>query len=165
MDQNLLSGRYSVSRLLVHIGLVVALLFTTAVSHAASFGPYRSSANQPLLAPVAAQGAVVVATVTRVGSDFQISWTTTGDVDKVRIEEGTSAEQIHNPVGEVSGTTAMTVTGLDPNSRHYFRIKGGSGAGVIAAERDVPQIGVLNFRDIGGYSTSPNHGGNTKQIR
>jgi protein-tyrosine phosphatase len=29
----------------------------------------------------------------------------------------------------------------------------------------VPQVGVLNFRDIGGYSTAPNRGGNTKQVR
>src|SRR5262249_38902085 len=48
---------------------------------------------------------------------------------------------------------------------HYFRVKGGSGNGVIAAERGVPQIGVLNFRDVGGYSTLRNNGGNGKQVR
>ena len=88
-----------------------------------------------------------------------------GDVDKVKIEEGTTPQQIENLVGEVSGITIMTVTGLDPSRRHYFRIKGGSGDGVIAAERGVPQIGVLNFRDIGGYSTVPNNGDHAKRIR
>jgi hypothetical protein len=32
-------------------------------------------------------GSVVSATVTRVGSDFQISWTTTGEVQTVRIDQ------------------------------------------------------------------------------
>src|SRR5438128_301410 len=40
------------------------------------------------------QGSVISATVTRVGSNFQISWTTTGDVTSVEIKEGTSPEQI-----------------------------------------------------------------------
>jgi protein-tyrosine phosphatase len=29
----------------------------------------------------------------------------------------------------------------------------------------VPQIGILNFRDVGGYATSPNSGGHTKNVR
>lgn len=165
MNQSMLSIRYSAIKLLASLGLVAALLFTPAVGVAGSFGPNRSGANMHVLAPVSAQGSVVAAMVTRVGSDFQISWTITGPVDKVRVQEGTSPGQIENLVGEVSGITVMTVTGLDPNQRHYFRIKGGSGDGVIAAERGVPQVGVLNFRDIGGYSTVPNNGGHSKQIR
>lgn len=110
-------------------------------------------------------GSVVSATVTRVGSDFQISWTTTGDVSTVKIKEGTSPEQIENQVAEVTGITSTTITGLDLTQRHYFRVKGGSDDGVIAAERGVPQINVLNFRDIGGYSTVPNNGGHIKSVR
>jgi hypothetical protein len=85
-------------------------------------------------------------------------------VAKVKIKEGTSPENIENQVAEVTGITSMTITGLDLAQRHYFRVKGGSGDGVTAAERDVPQIGVLNFRDIGGYSTVPNGGGNVKSV-
>ena len=165
MNINLLSIRYSAAELLVSFGLVATLLCTPAASDAGSFGPNRSSGNMHALATVSAQGSIVSAAVTRVGSAFQISWTTMGNVDKVKIEEGTTPQQIENLVGEVSGITIMTVTGLDPNRRHYFRIKGGSGDGVIAAERGVPQIGVLNFRDIGGYSTVPNKGGHAKRIR
>ena len=110
-------------------------------------------------------GSVGSATVTRVGSDFQISWTITGDVSTVKIKEGTSPEQIDNQVAEVTGITSTTITGLDLTQRHYFRVKGGSGDGVIAAERGVPQIGVLNFRDTGGYSTVPNDGGHVKNAR
>ncbi|HZS04169.1 MAG TPA: tyrosine-protein phosphatase [Blastocatellia bacterium] len=122
-----------------------------------------------LLAPAGqaapAPGSVISATVIRVGSDFQISWTTSGDVSQVKIMEGTSPEQIENHIAEASGITSVTVTGLDPNQRHYFRVRGESGDGVIAAERGVPRIGVLNFRDIGGYSTIPNPGGHTKNVR
>ena len=110
-------------------------------------------------------GSVVSATVTRVGSDFQISWTITGDVPTVSIKEGTSPEQIENQVAEVIGITSTTITGLDLTQRHYFRVKGGSGDGVIAAERGVPQINVLNFRDTGGSSTGPNNGGHVKNVR
>ena len=109
-------------------------------------------------------GSVVSATVARVGSDFQISWNTTGDTT-VRIIEGTSPDQIDNQIAEVSGITSTTVTGLDLTQRHYFRLKGGTGDGVIAAERGVPQLGVLNFRDVGGYLTVPNSGGHVKNVR
>lgn len=165
MNQNLLSIRYSAPKLLVILGLVAALLFTPAPGAAGSFGPNRSRANRHALAPVPTQGSVVAASVTRVGSDFHISWTTAGNVERVRIDEGTSPEQIENLVGEASGITAMTVTGLDPARRHYFRIKGGSGDGVIAAERGVPQVSIINFRDIGGYSTVPTNGGKTERVR
>ena len=76
-----------------------------------------------------------------------------------------SPEEIDNPVADVSGVSVKTISGLDPTKRHYFRVKGGSGDGVIASERGVPQIAVLNFRDIGGYSTVPNGGGNAKNVR
>ncbi len=168
MNRNLVIIRHSTDKLLISFGLVAALLLTPVASAAGFFGPNRpigSLRNMHASAPVSAQGSVVSATVTRVGSTFQISWTTTGDVEKVRIEEGTSPQQIENLVGEASGITIMTVTGLDPSQRHYFRIKGGSDDGVIAAERGVPQIGVVNFRDIGGYSTVPNNGGHAKRIR
>ena len=110
-------------------------------------------------------GSVVSATVTRVGSGFQISWIITGDVPTIRISEGTSPDQIDKPVAEVNSVTSTTITGLDLTQRHYFRVKGGSGDGVIAAERGVPQIGVVNFRDVGGYSTVPNNGGHVKNVR
>ena len=125
MNRNLLFIRHSADELLVSFGLVAALLFAPVASAAGFFGPNRSLRNMHAPAPVSAQGSVVSATVTRVGGGFQISWTTTGDVDKVRIEEGTSPQQIENLVGEVSGITIMTVTGLDPSQRHYFRIKVG----------------------------------------
>src|SRR2546423_1085410 len=136
--------------------LLIAMAFTltTAVSHLqadSSAGnalgvpsPLNTAGSSgPFTAASTLQDSVASVTVIRIGSDLQISWTTTGDVKKVKIKEGTSPEQIDNEVAEVSGITTMTVTGLDPNQRHYFRVKGGSGDGVIAAERGVPQIAVL----------------------
>jgi hypothetical protein len=103
MNNKLLSIRYSAAKLVASFGLAAALLFTPAASDAGSFGPNRSLGKLPTLASVSARGSVVSATVSRVGSNFQISWTTAGDVEKVKIDEGTSPEQIDNPVGEVSG--------------------------------------------------------------
>src|SRR5262249_3453253 len=143
MKQNLSSIPCSACEMLVSV-LVAALRSTQAVGQ---------------------HGSVVGAAVTRTGSSFQINWTTAGWVNKVKIFEGISPDQIENLVVEPAGVTVVTVTGLDPNSRHYFRVKGGSGNGVIVAERGVPQIGVLNFRDVGGYSTVRNNDGNGKQVR
>src|SRR5262245_20664069 len=143
MKQNLSSIPYSARELLVSV-LVAALMCIQALGQ---------------------QGSVVGATVTRTGSSFQINWTAAGEVNRVKIFEGTSPEQIENLIAEPAGVTVVTVTGLDPNGRHYFRVKGGSGNGVIAAERGVPQIGALNFRDMGGYSTGRNHDGNGKKAR
>ena len=43
-------------------------------------------------------GSVVSATVTRVGSGFQISWVITGDVSTIRISEGTTVHTISSVV-------------------------------------------------------------------
>src|SRR4030095_714324 len=131
----------------------IFLAITTPGSEASSFAP-----------GVIDSGSVVSATVTRVGSAFQITWTTTGDVSTVKIKEGTTPEQIENQGADVAGGTSATISGLDLTQRHYFRVKGGSGDGVIAAERGVPQVGVLNFRDTGGYSTVPINGNHVKNV-
>jgi len=157
MNRSLYSNSHPVAGLLVLLGLVAGVFFTQSAMAAGAVGTNSSLDNT--------QATVVSATVTRVGSNFQVSWTTAGDVDRVKVQEGTSPEQIDTTVGEVSGVTTITVTGLDPSQRHYFRVKGGSGDGVIAAERGVPQVGVLNFRDIGGYSTVVNNGDHSKTIR
>jgi len=59
---------------------LLATLVTLTLVAAASLAP-STFADQP--------GSLVSATVTRVGNDFLISWTTTGEVKKVKIDEGT----------------------------------------------------------------------------
>ena len=115
---------------LVALCLGVVFTLSNGVSAAARNG------NKLNLFALAANpsGSVVSATVTRVGSDFQISWTITGDVSTVKIKEGTSPEQIENQVAEVTGITSTTISGLDLTQRHYFRVRGGSDDGVLAAD-------------------------------
>ena len=122
-----------------------------------------SAVQLPTLA--APPGSIVSATVTRIGSSFQVSWTTSGDIRSVRVREGTDPDQIENSMGMFDGMSVATLSGLDPHARHYFRISGGTGPGVIVAERGVPQMAVANFRDVGGWPTTPNRGGHVKHVR
>src|SRR5690242_13102022 len=98
MKADLFAIRYFARERSVSFVLVAALLLTPVASYAGAFGPTHSLTNAHALTPVSSQGSVVSATVTRVGSDFQVSWTTAGVVERVRIEEGTSPEQIGNLV-------------------------------------------------------------------
>src|SRR5262245_12938786 len=117
------------------------------------------------LSGVASEGRLVSLTLVRSAADFVLSWTTDGDVRSVKVFEGTSPDAIDQPVADVSDAASALVTGLDPAQRHYFRVKGGAGEGVVIAERGVPQVAVLNFRDIGGYHTDPNGGGQTQTVK
>src|ERR1051325_5745699 len=69
-----------------------ALEVPSPLNTAGSSGPFTPTSTL--------QDFVVSATLIRIGSDLQISWTTTGDVKKVKIKEGTSPEQIDNEVAE-----------------------------------------------------------------
>ncbi len=56
------------------------------------------------------------------------------------------------PVGE-SSNGCVTITGLDPATRHYYHVVDEEGGRMVTAERRVPLEGAVNFRDIGGYKT------------
>jgi protein-tyrosine phosphatase len=136
----------------------LAFVLALAVVAVGPLAPSSALADPP--------GAITSATVTRIGNDFLLSWTITGEVDRVKIKEGSSPELIDHHVAEVSGVTYTTVTGLNPAERHYFELKGGSGGDkIITAERGVPQVGVNNFRDIGGYASVFTQGSHTKTVR
>ena len=45
------------------------------------------------------------------------------------------------------------MSGLEPASRHYFRLRDQHGTEVLAAERKLGMQGTPNFRDFGGYPT------------
>src|SRR6266567_6742202 len=133
-----------INQLIKLVALCLGVVFTL---NSIGVGATARNGNQPNSFALAANpsGFVVSARLTRVGSDFQISWTITGDVSTVKIKEGTNPEQIENLVAEVNGITSTTISGLDLTQRHYFLVTGGSDDGVIAAERAVPQINLLNF--------------------
>ena len=117
------------------------------------------------LAGIATEGRLSSVTLVRSAADFVVSWTTDGAVRSVKVFEGTSPDAINQRVDDVSDDAFVRVTGLDPAQRHYFRVKGGAGEGIVVSERGVPQMGVLNFRDIGGYHTDPNGGGQTQTVK
>src|SRR5262245_17279377 len=99
-------------------------------------------------------GSISGVTRNRRGKAFQLAWKTQGDVEQVRIYEGTDPDNLGDPT-TVAGADQVTITGLAPQLRHYFRVRGGNGRGTAIAERGLPQANVVNLRDIGGY-TAPN---------
>src|SRR5262245_57791285 len=103
------------------------------------------SAERPVHA--AAHGSVVAVSVGRAGTWLVVSWDVSGEVNGVTIMEGTDPDHINAFVADAIDVTSIVVEGLAPAARHYFRVRGGAGSGAIAAERGVPQMGVLNFRD------------------
>lgn len=111
------------------------------------------------------RGTIESVAVVRSEAGFIVSWTVAGEVDGVTISEGTSPGEIVNQAAETSGSGPVTITGLDPQQRHYFRVKAGEGDGIVAAEISVPQVGILNFRDIGGYPTAPDASGRVQRVR
>lgn len=74
----------------------------------------------------------------------------------VHIYISTNPEQINTFHKTVTETTETIISDLDPKRRHYFRLQfeGGvwNGRTFVVAERVLP-IGVINFRDVGGYKT------------
>ena len=48
----------------------------------------------------------------------------------------------------------VSFSGLDPSSRHYFRVSDEYGNQVLASERKLGMQGTPNFRDFGGYAAA-----------
>lgn len=68
---------------------------------------------------------------------------------------GASPDTADRPVPVVrTSASSVTVSGLDPSRRHYFRIVPPDGPAETVAERILPLTGAPNFRDLGGYPTS-----------
>ena len=96
-------------------------------------------------------------TVKRINAGtVSVCWETPLKDLTVSIHKGRSpvAFDRSSPVAKVRGRTAATISGLDPDARYYFEVVAEGGSGVVTAERLVPLQGSLNFRDLGGYTTS-----------
>jgi protein-tyrosine phosphatase len=111
--------------------------------------PSLTTANNP---DQGSSGSIAGVTLARSGNDFLLSWTTAGSVDTVRVFTGTDPDDLEDLSAKVKGADNTTITGLDPGLRHYFRVEGGHGDGVVVGERGLPQANVVNLRDIGGYT-------------
>ncbi len=84
----------------------------------------------------------------------ELSWTPEFTTQRVDVFAGTDPTQIDmtTPLARAVSRSA-TITGLPPLRRHYFCLRPEGEVGVIAAQRNVPLDGCVNFRDLGGYAT------------
>ncbi len=86
--------------------------------------------------------------------DLLLRWSETAVT--VHIYHSTTPDQIDTFCKTVTAATETVVAGLDKTQRFYFKLQfvGGkwNGRTVVVAERVLP-VGVVNFRDVGGYET------------
>jgi protein-tyrosine phosphatase len=87
----------------------------------------------------------------------ELCWTAQFTTRPVDIFAGRHPDHIDmtNPLARGARESA-TVTGLAPQVRHFFSLQPEGEAGVVAAQRNVPLDGSVNFRDLGGYLTTDN---------
>ena len=84
--------------------------------------------------------------------DYHIEWRASDPDTKVTVEPVIAdiAVEAHY----VADTQQARVSGLAPESRHFFRLRDQHGTEVLAAERKLGMQGTPNFRDFGGYRTA-----------
>ncbi len=85
--------------------------------------------------------------------DYHIEWQASHPDTKVTVEplDASGAMEAHYTEGP---TPHARLSGLDPTSRHYFRLRDQYGTEVLATERKFGMQGTPNFRDFGGYRTA-----------
>jgi protein-tyrosine phosphatase len=87
--------------------------------------------------------------------NYEIGWTPAFTSRPVEIYVGNAPDTIDMQTALVSGATGSArISGLAPRVRHYFRLCPRGEAGVTVAQRNVPLVGGVNFRDLGGYATA-----------
>jgi len=88
--------------------------------------------------------------------DYLIEWRATHPETQVTVESLVTgkAVQVRRDDGHHGdGADRVRMSGLEPASRHYFRLRDQHGTEVLAAERRLGMQGTPNFRDFGGYPT------------
>ncbi|HZR83220.1 MAG TPA: tyrosine-protein phosphatase [Candidatus Binatia bacterium] len=96
------------------------------------------------------------ASVERLASgDLVVSWTAVPDAGEVTVYAGRDPDAIARDVavGKGGPSGSAVVAGLDPARRTYFAVVAGRSE-LVVAERRVPLVGAVNFRDLGGYATA-----------
>jgi protein-tyrosine phosphatase len=92
--------------------------------------------------------------LTRTGNDsVKISWKIKNKDAKVSIFIGENPNAIDHrkSAASVTGKPDVSISGLDPDTRHYFEVVPSDGSNTIISERRVQLEGGVNFRDLGGY--------------
>jgi protein-tyrosine phosphatase len=83
--------------------------------------------------------------------DYHIEWRASHPDTQVTVEPLASSGKVRTHYSDDS--ERMRISGLEPGSRHYFRLRDQHGTEVLAAERKLGMQGTPNFRDFGGYPT------------
>jgi len=83
--------------------------------------------------------------------DYHIEWRASHPDTKITVEPLAASSEVNTHCFE--GAERLSMSGLEPASRHFFRIRDQHGTEVLAAERKLGMQGTPNFRDFGGYTT------------
>jgi len=84
--------------------------------------------------------------------DYHIEWQASHPDTRVTVEPLTPSGAVEAHYSEDSERARLS--GLEPASRHYFRVSDQHGTEVLATERKFGMQGTPNFRDFGGYRTA-----------
>ena len=84
--------------------------------------------------------------------DYHIEWQASHPDTRVTVEPLSPSGSVSAHYSEDSRRVRMS--GLEPRSRHFFRVRDQHGTEVLAAERKLGMQGTPNFRDFGGYPTA-----------
>ncbi|MEZ5573420.1 MAG: tyrosine-protein phosphatase [Halioglobus sp.] len=85
------------------------------------------------------------------GGDYHVEWRASHPDTQVTVEPLAANSEVNTHFDD--RPDIVRVSGLNPTSRHFFRIRDQHGTEVLAAERKLGMQGTPNFRDFGGYST------------
>jgi protein-tyrosine phosphatase len=83
--------------------------------------------------------------------DYHIEWRASHPDTRVTVEPVAAGGMVKAHYSDDYERVRMS--GLEPASRHFFRLRDQHGTEVLAAERKLGMQGTPNFRDFGGYPT------------
>ncbi len=84
--------------------------------------------------------------------DYHIEWRASHPDTRVTVEPLATSGVVKVHYSDDSERVRMS--GLEPERRHYFRLRDQHGTEVLATERKLGMQGTPNFRDFGGYPTA-----------
>ena len=85
--------------------------------------------------------------------DYLIEWQASHPDTEVTVEPLVEGAVVESHYSEDSVQRAR-LSGLAPDTRHFFRLRDQHGTEVVASERRFGMQGTPNFRDFGGYRTA-----------
>lgn len=84
--------------------------------------------------------------------DYHVEWQASHPDTRVTVEPLVTKSIVNTHYN--AGAYYVRLSGFEPASRHYFRVRDQHGTEVLAAERKLGMQGTPNFRDFGGYTAA-----------